>query len=426
MSDEWPAPDAVMTEVADERERWTETLQKFIRAPSVNPPGDTTDAADVLVDVLDEYGIDYEIVAAGAEMPNILAEFEGEADDPGSGSHITFNGHLDTYEVGELDRWERDPFSGDVEDGKIYGRGASDMKGGVVATLAAFCHLHDHREEFAGRATFTAVSDEETGGKWGTEYLIENRPEHVGDAVLNGEPSSGLIRFAERGPLWLEITVRGESAHSALPEGLSATEVLVDVLHKMRTDEEFDALENVPADIRETIMAGEEEMDAIYGEGATEFSLRPSMNVGTIEGGGKVNLTAEVARAEVDVRLPIGTSTENAIAWAESVVEDAPGTVTIRVMNRHEPTYTDPTHPLLQSLQENAARARGSDRPPFTCGHGFTDLRFYREDGAPAAYYGPTPYNMGSQNEYITVEEFVESMQVHAATAVEFVADDAQ
>jgi succinyl-diaminopimelate desuccinylase len=150
------------------------------------------------------------------------------------------------------------------------------------------------------------------------------------------------------------------------------------------------------------------------------------MNVGTIEGGGKVNLTAEVARAEVDVRLPIGTSTENAIAWAESVVEDAPGTVTIRVMNRHEPTYTDPTHPLLQSLQENAARARGGDRPPFTCGHGFTDLRFYREAGAPAAYYGPTPYNMGSQNEYITVEEFVESMQVHAATAVEFVADDAQ
>jgi acetylornithine deacetylase/succinyl-diaminopimelate desuccinylase-like protein len=192
----------------------------------------------------------------------------------------------------------------------------------------------------------------------------------------------------------------------------------------MRTDEQFAALADVPTDIRETIMAGEERMDAIYGEGATAFSLRPSMNIGTIEGGGKINLTAETARAEVDVRLPIGSSTHEAFAWVEAFTEEAPGDTTVSVMNHHEPTYTDPEHPLLQSLQQNAARVQGSDLPPFTCGHGFTDLRFYRAAGTPAAYYGPTPYKMGSQNEYITIREFVESMQVHAATAATFMTNE--
>jgi succinyl-diaminopimelate desuccinylase len=423
MSDAALSAENAVEEVSAESADWLAVLQDAIQAPSVNPPGETTAVADVVTGVLDGYGIDYDLIEPLADAPNVLAAFTGEAGPPDQGIHVTFNGHLDTYEVGQTDRWKRDPFSGAIEDGRIHGRGSSDMKAGTIATLAAFCYLYERRDAFAGRVTFAGVSDEETGGEWGTEYLIEEYPEHVGDVVLNGEPSSGLIRFGERGPLWLEIRVRGESAHSALPEGTSATGVLVEVLHDMQTDEALEALTDVPDDVAEIIMQGEAEMDAIYGEGATEFSLTPSMNIGKYEGGSKVNLTAEVASAEVDLRLPIGFSIDDALDWAESVVGERRADVSIEVLNRHEPTYTHPEEPLLQAFQRTASMVRDGDPPPFTCGHGFTDLRFYRSAGAQAAYYGPTPHNMGSQNEYIAIDEFDETLAVHTATAVELLTE---
>lgn len=242
--------------------------------------------------------------------------------------------------------------------------------------------------------------------------------------MLNGEPSSGLVRFAERGPLWLDVDIRGQAAHSALPAGTSATEALVEFLHDLRGDDSLAALTDVPDTVRTPVEAGQAEMDAHYGAGASEFSLVPSMNVGTLEGGGKVNLTAERAHAEVDLRLPIGTTTADALAWVKELAHDRSASISIEPFCRHEPTYTDPTHPLVQSLQRNAGLVQErDDLPALTCGHGFTDVRFYRAAGIPGVYYGPQPYNMGSQNEYITVDDFVKTMQVHAATAVEFFND---
>lgn len=418
----WTDTDAIVEETTRRRDEWLEILQGFVRTPSENPPGDTREIAAYFTDLLDGYGIDSEVIAPREEMPNVVGHFEGGAGDPEDGPHLTFNGHLDTYPVGELDRWERDPLSGTIEDGRIHGRGVSDMHGGFVATLAAFVYLFEHREEFAGRVSIAGVADEETGGRWGTEYLVEEHPEYSGDAVLNGEPSSGQIRFAERGPVWVDLRVRGESAHSAYPHGLNAIEVLTDILHEMRTDPGFAALADVPADVREVIEDGREEVDELFGEGSTDFVLSPSLNVGTIDGGEKVNLTAERARAEVDLRLPIGSSTDDALAWVEDLVAEFPGEISVDCLSRTEPTYTDPDHPLVRTLRNHAARIqdRESNPPPFACGFGFTDCRFYRREGIPSAYYGPYPHNMGTQNEYITVEDFVESVQVHTLTATEF------
>jgi len=420
----FPDADGIRREQRDRMDEWLDVLSGLVERPSENPPGDTRAVADYLRSVLDGYGIDHETVAPEERMPNVLATVEGTAGDPEAGPHLTFNGHLDTYEAGERDRWDRDPFSGAVTEERIHGRGTADMHGGFVATLAAFVYLSDHRDAFAGRATLAAVSDEESGGTWGTEYLVDERPDHVGGAVLNGEPSAGSVRFAERGPLWLELSVRGESAHSALPAGVNAVDSLVDVLSALRADDGLAALADVPDDVRAAIEAGRAETDAVYGEGATEFALAPTLDVGTVEGGGTVNLTPETARAEVDVRLPIGTATGDALAWAREVAAGHPGEVSVEAFNRFEPTYTDPDHPLLESLRDHAAAVTG-ERPPLACGHGFTDLRFYRAAGAPAAYHGPTPHNMGSQNEYITRREFREAVLVHTLAAAEFVAGGA-
>lgn len=369
-------------------------------------------------DVFTEYGIEYEVIAPKSEMPNVAASFEGTADS-GSDRHLTFNGHLDTYPVGARDRWDRDPFSGAVENGKIHGRGASDMHGGFIATLAAFVYLYEHREHFAGEVSIVGVSDEETGGRWGTEYLVTNHSEYTGTAVLNGEPSAGFIQFAERGPVWVDISVRGESAHSAYPHGLNAIESLVAILTELHADSGLADLAAVPEDVRDTIETSRD--DSLFGAGSTDFVLAPSVNIGTIAGGEKINLTAESAHAEVDVRLPVGTAPQAAIEWLEEIAHAHPGDVTVDVLSYTPPTYTDPHHPLIQSVRESAALVQDRDGPPpYSCGFGFTDCRFYREQNIPSTYYGPIPYNMGSQNEYITVDDFTDSILVHTLTATEY------
>lgn len=423
MTDEWRDPERIETEIVDRKQEWLDILTGLIRTPSVNPPGDTTEIADFLVDVFVRNGVPYDIVAPNEDIPNVVAQFGDGTVGSDESPHLVFNGHLDTYPVGDGDSWEYDPFSGTVEDGRIHGRGAGDMHGGFVATLAAFLYLFEHREAFEGTVTYAAVGDEETGGEWGTQYLVANHPEYTGDAVLSGEPTAGLIRFAERGPVWIDLHVRGESAHSAYPEGLNAIHVLIDSLHRMRTDTGLDGVTDVPETVREAIEGNREAFEARYGDGSVDAVLSPSVSVGTITGGEKINLTAETARAEVDIRLPVGTATDDALTWVEGILEASPGDVSAECVSRTEPTYTDPEAALVRSIQRWAGwvRDRESNHPPLACGFGFNDCRFYRLGGVPSVCYGPTAYGLGGRNEYITVREFLESAVVHTLTAVDVV-----
>jgi acetylornithine deacetylase/succinyl-diaminopimelate desuccinylase-like protein len=414
------APDAVEAAMDDRLDDWIATCCDLISIPSENPPGDTTEVADYLAAFLDERGVPHEVIAPREEMPNVVAQFEGTAAD-GPGRHLTFNGHLDTFPRRDEDRWERDPFSGEVDEGRIHGRGASDMYGGFTASLAAFCYLFEHRDRFDGTATIVAVSDEETGGEWGTEYLVENHPEYTGDAVVSGEPSSnGIVRFAERGRTWTEVAVRGESAHTcSVPRGVSAVETLMDLLADVRALPDDESLRNVPEREREVILDAREQMDAAYGEGATDRILVPRVNVGVVEGGEKVNLVAEHARAEVDVRLPIGTTTAEALSAIERLAADYPVEVTVDGFSRKDPSYSDVDHPIFDHLVTAAGRVR--DEPPaLSCALAGTDCAFYRERGVPCAVYGPTPHNLGSQNEYIRVDDFEEVLKAQAVAAAAY------
>lgn len=418
-------PETVEREMEHRQDEWLEIVCGLIGVPSENPPGDTTEIADHFTGLLDEWGIPYEVIAPQAEMPNVVAQFEGTAGDPETGQHLAFNGHLDTFPRRNEDRWNRDPFSGEVAGGKIHGRGASDMHGGFTASVAAFRYLFEHREEFAGRVTLAAVSDEETGGEWGTDYIVEHYPEYRGDALISGEPSSnGIIRFGERGRSWTEISVRGESAHTcSVPDGVNAIEDLSSLLGDLESLEDDERLHNVPEKYREVILDSKEQMDAAYGDGATERILQPHTNVGVVEGGEKVNLVAETARAEVDIRLPLGTTTAEALAVIREQATEYDGDITVEGFSRKDPTYSDYEHPIFQYLQEFAGRVRGTE-PAFSCALAGTDCAFYREKGVPCAVYGPSPHNLGSQNEYIYVDDFMEVVKTQAMAAAAYMTHD--
>jgi succinyl-diaminopimelate desuccinylase len=171
-------------------------VQEMVRIPSENPPGDTTKIMDYVTQYLDVRGEDYEILAPQSTMPNLIASFDcGEP-----GKHLVLNGHLDVFPAGPASSWSDEPFSGNVQGSKLFGRGVADMKVGTAASILTYIYLSELRQHLRGRLTLTAVSDEETFGPWGARFLVEHRPDVLGDCVLNGEPSTpSSVRFGEKG-----------------------------------------------------------------------------------------------------------------------------------------------------------------------------------------------------------------------------------
>ncbi|MFO7275280.1 MAG: M20/M25/M40 family metallo-hydrolase [Bacillota bacterium] len=157
---------ALWAEVDRRRDHFVDILAETIRRPSDNPPGDTTQVAEYLRSVLAGAGLSVEVLAPQPHMPNLVSRYVGAAE----GRHLILNGHLDQFPVEDPSAWSVAPYGGEVRDGRIYGRGASDMKGGTVALAAAMILLAELRVPLKGRVTGTFVSDEETGGRWGTAW----------------------------------------------------------------------------------------------------------------------------------------------------------------------------------------------------------------------------------------------------------------
>jgi succinyl-diaminopimelate desuccinylase len=164
--------------------------------------------------------------------------------------------------------WSKDPWGGEIVD---YGRGVADMKAGTTASIFTCAYLHRLKDHLKGRLTLTAVSDEETFGPYGARYLMEHHPEVHGDALLNGEPSSPFsVRFGEKGPLWLEITVNTAGAHGAYTHvSKSATKTAMAIAAQLERLVEIKP--QLSDNVRAAIDAGRATMDRAMGPGAGEL-----------------------------------------------------------------------------------------------------------------------------------------------------------
>ncbi len=387
--------------------------RQLTRISSENPPGDTKEIAGFLEALLREKGLEPRVYAPRASMPNIVARIEGGE----PGRRLVLNGHIDTYPAGDRDLWERDPFGGELEGGRLFGRGVADMKAGDAASLMTFFYLAENRERMKGKVILSLVSDEETGGRWGTDWLLDNVAEMHGDAVLNGEPSAcDLVNFGEKGPLWIEVTSRGRAAHGAYTHaGSNAIENLNRFLGELQA---LESLGVAPGDVARTIEEGRDVVEAVKGTGATENLTRITVNVGRITGGLKINLVPDHAKAEVDIRLPLGAESKGVLGEIESIRARHPG-MEYRVLHVIEPNHTPVVEEIVVLTRRNAEAVRGR-RVFLSAGIGYTDCRLFRRRGIPCAVYGPRSYNMGGPNEFIEVADLMDTVKVHAMTAFEY------
>ncbi|KAL3476291.1 hypothetical protein BJX99DRAFT_258611 [Aspergillus californicus] len=399
-------------------------LQSLVRATSPNPPGDTQAAAKVLTDYLSAKNIPYNIVEPKEGLPNIVAEFNGGR---GPGPRVVLNGHIDVFPVDSstLDQWERDPWSGDLADGRIHGRGVVDMKSGTASLVIAYASLYEHRSEFRGSVALCAVSDEETGGKWGTQYLIkQDRDRWGGDVMLSAEPSGQTIRFSEKGTLRLSGSVATKGAHGAylnLSKGAirAATALLSEIISAVESIEPTPPPELASYLTDPEVLAA---VDKAMGPGTSSIIAKPTVNIGTVSGGVKINMIPDYCVFGLDIRLPVGLLAEQVITVIDSVVERYPDAKI--QFERHDAasnpaSFSTINHPIIDLIQSNAHDV-GGFRPVAIPSMGATDCKHYRYAGIPAYVYGCSPITMASVNESASVDEFLHVTKVHALATLDY------
>lgn len=370
--------------------RCAELTAAMVRCDTRNPPGDETAIVALLTDVLVGLGASPEVFEPAPGRTSLLATVTGAG--PSPRPTLLINGHIDVVPVVEED-WTLPPFGGVVRDGRVYGRGACDMKGGIAAALEGLRACFDAGRPPHCDVVFHLVADEETGGRWGTEALM-NAGRISADAAIVPEPSELQVCVAERGVLLAEITVSGRAAHGSDPavghSAIADAARLVQALHE--------------ADFAGTV-------HPLLGS--------PTCNVGTIDGGTAPNIVASSCVLRVDRRILPGQTEHDAVAELNSLLDrlvpDVDRTLTVLAFAEASELAAD--HPFAE-LVGTAAETRRPVRGLFLG----TDARFLRNQlGIPTVVYGPGSMTVAhSCDEYVEITELAEAARTFATVFSRF------
>ena len=385
-------------------------LKRFIRIPTVDPPGERYgDFVSEASKVLEELGFSVEV----HEVPRSVVEkyYPEYADYPryivigrlgGGKPTIQFNGHYDVVPPGA--GWSTDPFKPTIKEGRLYGRGSVDMKGGIAASLLAIKAFTESFKEFEGTVEVALVPDEEIGGETGTGYLVRSGLSKP-DYVIIAEPSgSGRAWIGHRGALWFYIEVYGKQAHGSTPWlGVNAFEGMVKVAEKF---------------IREySSVLASKRSKYIYDD---PRGARPTITVGgEIRGGAKINIVPGYYAFSVDRRLIVEESVEKVEDEIRKIVEEIDRelpnlTVKAKFVNKLQPALTSHESKLVKTLTEAVKEALNIE-PKLTVCLGGLDMRFYAEKEIQVVTYGPGPALTAHQaDEYLEINELTKVAKVYA------------
>jgi len=386
------------------------TLSKDLLAVDTsNPPGDTREIVAEIEEFLDPLPVDVERFSVDPAKPNLLVRVPGESD-----RTLLYNGHLDTVPF-DADVWTHDPL-GEREDDRVYGRGATDMKGAVASMLFTIQAFVATDAEPPVGLLFAFVSDEEVGGDAGLPALLKNGDLNA-DACVIGEPTceegQHSVTVADRGSIWLTLEASGEGAHGSRPVlGVNAIDRLYNAVETLR--ERFGTQRlDIDPDVEAIIEESVEYYSPSMGEDvARDLFQYPSINLGVIEGGDAVNSVPQSARAEIDVRLTAGVHTPDVLAEIRECVADCEG-ITIADVSWSVGTAEAPDSPLVEAVASTAATVTG-ERIFRRSATGGGDTKKLRNAGIPAVEFALGTDTVHSPDEYVPIDVLVDNAVVYA------------
>ncbi len=351
-------------------------LQQLIRIPSVNPDNTAPDQAgvtheqtlaDFLANWLSDIGADVALEEIQPRRPNLIARFAPLDGRP----RILLGPHLDTVGVENM---TIDPFSGEIRDGRIWGRGASDTKGPMAAMLEALRENKDILSELPTAIDFIAFMGEEAS-QHGSKDFGKKHAAHYQFAIV-GEPTSMDVVHITKGSLWASLTATGTAAHSSQPQlGDNAILKLTSALHILH-----DSLVPTLASYRNEI-------------------LGPcTLNIGTISGGTRPNIVPDHARATIDIRqTPELHSSGGALQLLCQTIAELHLPLEIDYAHENPPMKTDAENPFIRRLLSTDPRTQLTGAP------WFSDAAHLSAAGIPSICLGP-----GSIDQAHTKDEYLD------------------
>ncbi|MCX8569223.1 MULTISPECIES: acetylornithine deacetylase/succinyl-diaminopimelate desuccinylase family protein [Hyphomicrobiales] len=411
--------DKLFKTIDDRRDELAELTAELIRFPTINPPGDAYGpCADYLGRRLEKRGFGVEYVRAEGtpgdtdRYPriNVIARFDGRS----KGQTVHFNSHIDVVEAGE--GWTVDPFAGVIRNGRVYGRGACDMKGGLAASIIAAEAFMDVNPDFPGAIEISGTVDEESGGFGGVAYLAGkgyfSRPKV--DHVIIPEPlNKDRICLGHRGVWWAEIETKGEIAHGSMPFlGDCAVRHMGAVLEAFERDL-FPAL-----DLKTTRMP-------VVPEGAR----RSTMNINSIHGGQTDDFrpglpspnVPDSCRLTIDRRFLLEEKIDDVKREVTGILDQLKRErkkfdYEIRDIMEVQPLMTERDAPVASAIAEGI-RAIFDKEPEYVISPGTYDQKHVARIGHlyDCIAYGPGILDLAHRpDEWVGIDDMVQSAKVMA------------
>lgn len=394
------------------RDEAVELLRNLIKIDTTNPPGNEAPAAEYLKKYFDDFGISSRIVESEKGRATVIADIKSAKQD----KPLILLSHLDVVPA-DPKQWSVHPFSAEVKNGYIWGRGTIDCKGLAVAEAVAATIVKRMNINLKRSVQFISVADEEMGGEKGAGYLV-NYEDINGFCVINEGGTGAILNnrkvylpcFGEKGPIWLKIKAKGKSGHASMPSEDNPNLILVRALVKISSSDLGKKLVNnlvksvkfyLAKDIKlfKPLLSLVEKSDLlrtllgtvlyklIKSKPKLSAMLSNTMSITIIKSGYKENVIPEEAEAILDIRILPGYDYYDIIEKIKNIVDDP--RVSFEIISAYEPSESDPSEPALKKIEEALKLVYNYPFLPIIS-TGFTDSRFFRKKGIQA--YGILPF----------------------------------
>ncbi|MFW9971206.1 MAG: M20 family metallopeptidase [Candidatus Odinarchaeota archaeon] len=443
----------ILNEIENNKDEYIEFFKTIVQTESYNPPGNEKNVALQIEKYLKKVGIQYEIFPFGDNRANLLATLN----DNFEGKKLLYNGHMDVVPPGNIEEWKYSPLSATVKRKKyIFGRGTTDMKGGLAAIVIALKILKKLKIKLSGNLIINAVADEETGGEYGTKWCINNvlypiKP----DFTVISEPSRlkplpHVISIGEKGRLVVKIITNGISTHSSWPFlGKNAIYMMSDIIHNLDKIDEYipkikpplslEELKKLMSEafpsleILEKIINEQPMLDSVL-KALTQFTK--SLTI--IKGGIKDNVVPDKCEGIIDFRLLPGQQIDPILNALRKLIQEDLGYkiksepigdpeeifVYIESVQYSEPSYWE--HWSKSSTLKkfyNIVKKVHSKKPFYLLYPASADASHFRNEGfcPETIIFGPgNGASAHSTDENIDIQDFIDAIKIYTLFAYNY------
>ncbi|MDP6617983.1 MAG: M20 family metallopeptidase [Nitrospinota bacterium] len=373
------------------------TLVEAIRIPSLT--GSEREMGEYCAERMRRAGLEVAEETLRPESPNFVGRLAGGR----PGLSLCYHAHTDTVPPGDAGTWTKDPFAGVVENGRVFGRGACDVKQDIAVMLTVAKILAEHRDRLSGSLVLCFTSGEEIADSAGTQHVIDSGRLGDVDFAVVGEQTECRVGIAHRGGLHLLVTVKGESAHSSIADRAG-----VNAIYKMSRVVETIRTQYLPD------LAGR----------SHPYLPAPTANVAIIRGGVKPNMVPDRCEMVMGRRTLPHETPEQVRDEVDAILgglrrEDPELDVEVEVTKVMAPFETDPQNPHVRSLLRAASEVLGAPQEPMGYVAG-TDARLFPPAGIPAVVFGPGEFSQAhTADESVSIDQVVQATRILALLAAD-------